>query len=133
MPELVAAFEEGTLPRAEWTHEAHLAVALSFWYAENDAEKALQRMRAAIQRYNAATGVIDGPMSGYHETLTIFWVRHVGAFANADGGSLEEVFPRLLQEWGDSKAPLRFYSKRTLMNPMSRARFVPPDMAPFEV
>ena len=28
---LVARFEDGTLPKAEWTHQAHLAVAL--WHA----------------------------------------------------------------------------------------------------
>ena len=131
--ELVAAFEDASLARDEWTHEAHLGVALTFCLAEKDQERALERMRSGIQRYNAATGVVDGPMSGYHETLTVFWIRHVWAFASEHPGLPEEVFPPLLEKWGESRAPLRFYSKRMLMNPTARARFVAPDLAPFEM
>jgi hypothetical protein len=33
VPGLVARFEDLTLPKAEWTHQAHLTVAL--WYASH--------------------------------------------------------------------------------------------------
>lgn len=132
LPEFVAAFEGATLPRIQWTHEGHLAVALAFCHDEENTECALNRMRAAIRRYNAATGVIDGPMSGYHETLTVFWVRCVSAFQSRRPGQPHEVLPHLLEQWGDKKAPLRFYSKRVLMNPTARARFLEPDLAPFD-
>ncbi len=132
LSELVAAFEDATLARDEWTHEAHLAVALTFCNAESDTERALGRMRAGIQRYNGATGVVNGPLSGYHETLTVFWVHCVAAFVQHHPGPPEEVFPLLLEQWGNAQAPLRFYSKRVLMNPTARARFVAPDLAPFE-
>lgn len=128
--ELVAAFENATLPRVEWTHKAHLAVALVFCREEDDEVKALARMRAGIQRFNAATGVTDGPFSGYHETLTVFWVSAVNEFARQHEGEPEEVLPLLLGAWGDPKAPLRFYSKRALMNPTARARFIEPDGQP---
>ena len=44
---LVAKFEAATLPQAEWTHRAHLTVAL--WYASHcDPAAALDRMRTGI-------------------------------------------------------------------------------------
>lgn len=132
LPELVAAFEDATLPRAEWTHEAHLGVALTFYRTEGDAAQVLKRMRAAICRYNLATGVENGPMSGYHETLTAFWVGRVTTFANQHLGTPEAILPMLMEQWGDVRAPLRFYSKRVLMNPTARARFVEPDLAPID-
>ncbi len=132
LPELVARFEDATLPRDEWTHEAHLFVALVLCRIESDEDAALHRMRNGIQRFNAATGVVDGPFNGYHETLTVFWIRAVSAFARANPGEPEAIFPRLLEKWGDPKAPLRFYSKRLLMNPAARARFVEPDGRPFD-
>ena len=128
--ELVARFEDATLPRAEWTHEAHLGVALVL--CRMDEETALERMREGIQRFNAATGVLDGPFSGYHETLTVFWIRAVSAFARDNPGELDEVFSRLLGAWSNPKAPLRFYSKRALMNPTARARLLEPDGRPFD-
>lgn len=133
LPELVACFEATTLPHDEWTHEAHLAVALTFFRESSDNEgTTLERMRAAIKHYNAATGVVDGPMSGYHETLTAFWVSAVAAFARDYESSMQIVFPRLLERWGESRAPLNYYSKRLLMSPMARGRFFPPDKAPFD-
>ncbi|BCM90330.1 hypothetical protein IAD21_02181 [Abditibacteriota bacterium] len=131
LPDLVAAFENATLARDEWTHEAHLGVALTFCHTGGE-ERALERMRAGIQRYNAATGVADGPMSGYHETLTVFWVHMVAKFVGQHSGEPEEIFPRLLERWGDPRAPLRFYSKRLLMNPTARARLMAPDLAPLD-
>lgn len=133
LPELVAAFEQATLPRDEWTHQAHLAVTLWYYDRERDSERVLERMRVGIHHYNAATGVVDGPMSGYHETLTVFWVRCVASFADEHLGTTEQRFDSLCKVWGDSRAPLRYYSKRVLMNPTARARFVEPDLAPFEL
>lgn len=131
LPDLVAHFDDTTLPPNEWTHEAHLAVALTFFRDKAGNEEAtLNRMRAAIKRYNAAMGVVDGPMSGYHETLTVFWLGAVASFARNHRGTIDDMFPILLEQWGESRAPLRFYSKRVLMNPTARARFVPPDLAP---
>lgn len=132
LDEFVAAFENATLPRDQWTHEGHLAVALAFCDDARGEEDVLRRMRDGVRRYNAATGVVDGPMSGYHETLTVFWVRCVVTFRHKHSGTLTKVLALLLEQWGDTRAPLRFYSKRVLMNPTARARFVEPDLAPFD-
>ena len=50
---VVAGFMDGTLPHAEWTHRAHLTVAL--WYAtHHEAADALDLVRAGILRLNRA-------------------------------------------------------------------------------
>ena len=75
--DLVAGFEDGTLPREEWTHAAHLTMAL--WYLVNypDDTESVRRIRDGIKHYNAAVGVVSTPTSGYHETLTRYYVHVV--------------------------------------------------------
>src|SRR5919206_1370190 len=76
---LVRRFEDCTLPREEWTHAAHLTVAL--WHLlQFDWPEAVARVRRGIKRYNAAHGIVETPTGGYHETLTLFWLRTVRAF-----------------------------------------------------
>lgn len=51
---LVTRFEDGTLPKAEWTHQAHLAVAL--WYASRlSFEEALVRPAGTTRPSPAST------------------------------------------------------------------------------
>jgi flavin reductase (DIM6/NTAB) family NADH-FMN oxidoreductase RutF len=71
----IAAWEAGTLPRADWTHAAHVAVAAC--YAVRHGAAALDRTRAGIVRYNLAVGTPNTETSGFHETLTRFWAEVV--------------------------------------------------------
>src|SRR5919205_1588808 len=76
---LLRRWEDCTLPREEWTHAAHLTVAL--WHLlEFDWPEAVARVRSGIKRYNAAHGIVTTPTGGYHETLTLFWLRRVRSF-----------------------------------------------------
>ncbi len=70
LDEFISQFLAGTLPKSAWTHAAHVAVTAA-WTRENPAT-ALDRLRAAIPRYNEATGGQNTEDSGYHETLTCF-------------------------------------------------------------
>jgi hypothetical protein len=70
---LVEAFEACTLPRDCWTHTAHLTVGL--WYLIQDSSNAAYFIRQGIQRYNAAHSIESTPNRGYHETITLFWIR----------------------------------------------------------
>ncbi len=82
---VVAGFTDGTLPHAEWTHRAHLTVAL--WYAtHHEAAEALDLVRAGILRLNAAHGVPTTPTRGYHETITRFYMRVVRHFVEQEAG-----------------------------------------------
>lgn len=71
--ELVRAFEAGTLPKAQWTHAAHVTMGAHYVFLLGEAD-ALMTMRACVRAYNEAVGTINSSNSGYHETLTRFWI-----------------------------------------------------------
>lgn len=125
---LTRAFEEGTLPIAEWTHAAHLSVALGY-VRSLGAPRALERMRGALKEYNAKhmpTRV------GYHETITRAWIAVIDDFiAREDRGQpLSELAERLVTAVGDKDFLLRFYARDRLFSDEARAGWVAPDVAP---
>ena len=72
---MVRSFEEGSLPRSEWTHTSHLLVAL--WYlSRHPRDRATRLVRDGIRRYNH----LHGRDSAYHETITLAWVAVVAQF-----------------------------------------------------
>ncbi len=76
--ELVQGFLRGDLPRARWSHRAHLPVGL--WHLQRyTADQALGLLRQRIRRYNTAVGVANTDHSGYHETLTRFYLEAIQA------------------------------------------------------
>lgn len=130
---LVAAFEDCTLPKSRWTHRAHLAVGLH--YCERVAAgPALELLRQRIRRYNVATGGANTTTSGYHETLTRFYIWVVGRFLGEDheGGDLAARANRLYLRYGCRDLPRRFYSEARLMSPEARAWWMEPDLRPLE-
>jgi hypothetical protein len=68
---LIAGFEDGTWPKAQWTHAAHLTAGAC--YILDNADTALDRLRSEIPRYNVRQGGANTEDGGYHETLTCFW------------------------------------------------------------
>jgi hypothetical protein len=84
LEELVSGFEDGTLPKPRWTHRAHLAVGLVYC-DRMPAPVALALLRERIRRYNVASGGENTSTSGYHETITRFYVYIVRRFIAEDG------------------------------------------------
>ena len=119
--ELVIAFQDLTLPKKEWTHEAHLIVC---WDAlqRMSADEALAYLRGAIRAYNEASGTPNTDTTGYHETITQYFV---GAVAQIKEQPLECVFssPGCRRE-----APLRYWSRDTLFSTTARHEWVEPDL-----
>jgi hypothetical protein len=74
---LVVAFETASLAPTELTHPAHIAVALAY-LAEAPLPVAAGRTRAALAYFTA-----QHRASGYHETLTLFWMRLLDHVAQA--------------------------------------------------
>jgi hypothetical protein len=130
---LVREFEACTLPRAEWTHHAHLTVGL--WYLLRHERKAATRLiRDRIKRYNEACGVETTPTGGYHETITLFYVWAIGKFlARADRDcTLAALANLLVSACGDRELPLAYYSRERLMSWEARTRWVEPDLKALE-
>jgi hypothetical protein len=126
---LVGAFEGCTLPRSEWTHRAHLTVAL--WYIrQHPRQEATDRIRQGIRRFNLS----QGNANGYHESITLAWVAVIVRFrAERDHGQPVSTLVRdLLEECGDKFYLLRFYSEAVLMSDEARRGWVPPDVRPIE-
>lgn len=132
---LISQFQACTLPREEWTHCAHLSVAL--WYLMQDPlPDAIQKIRAGIQRYNAAQGIITTPTSGYHETLTLFWISLVYQYLKQHRESdFRVLLNRLLETDTNPQLPFRYYSRERLMSWGARTQWMEPDREalPFKV
>jgi hypothetical protein len=131
--DIIAAFESLELPRADWTHRAHLTVAAWYvmWYGP---DTALERVRDGIRRYNAANGVAQTPTGGYHETLTRFYVRLVARAVARAGlhGPLVQVVNRVVDACEDRELPFAYYSRERLQSWTARTSWIEPDLAALE-
>jgi hypothetical protein len=127
---LIERFENCSVTAKEWTHAAHLTAALWYCLSEPDLESAAAKMRDGIFKLNAAHGTPNTPTRGYHETLTIFWMRTVEGFLAKIKvkGSLAEMVNELVETCGDSGLPLKFYSRELLFSPEARAKYIEPDL-----
>lgn len=127
--ELVRGFEAGTLPYAEWTHHAHLTVAC--WYLVcYPYQEAVRRIREGIQNYNEAVGVVTTKDRGYHETMTLFWIRmarHYLTKATLEC-SLVGLMNDLIVRYGDKNLPFEYYSQDRLLSWEARAGWMEPDL-----
>jgi hypothetical protein len=119
-----------TLPRAEWTHEAHLAATtyLLLRRPDVDLEKELPGL---IRRYNESVGGVNSDTEGYHETITRAFLHGARLFlseADPKEPLHELVNELLLSPMGRRDWPLRFYSPERLFSVEARRKFVPPDL-----
>lgn len=127
---VVRGFESCALSRADWTHAAHLTVAL--WYHLHlPWTEAEQVIRDGIKRFNASKGILTTPTRGYHETMTLFWIHMVRNYLNdisADRLSFTSLFNGLIERCGRSDLPFEYYSRDRLMSSEARATWVEPDL-----
>ena len=119
------------LPRAEWTHEAHLAATtwLVLRHPEIDLDAELPGL---IRRYNESVGGVNSDSEGYHDTITRVFLHGIRLFlAEADRGAPvhELVNELLLSPMGRRDWPMRFYSREVLFSVPARRAFVDPDVA----
>jgi hypothetical protein len=120
-----------TLPRAEWTHEAHLA-ATTYLLTRRPDIAIDAELPGIIRSYNESVGGVNDDTQGYHETITRLFLHGVRLFlAEADlREPLHELVNQLvLSPMGRREWPLRFYSPGHLFSVEARRRFVPPDIA----
>ncbi|HEV7377833.1 MAG TPA: hypothetical protein VGN95_24165 [Pyrinomonadaceae bacterium] len=130
---LISAFESCTLPRERWNHQAHLTVGL--WYlVRYERGEATKLIRRNIQKYNRAHGIVTTKNSGYHETITLFFIRVVSKYLSgtSTNNSIVELLNGLIDSYGDKNLPLTYYSKERLMSCEARARWLEPDLKPLD-
>jgi hypothetical protein len=135
LDDLAQRFAALALPKAAWTHEAHLAVGA--WHVHHYGEAgALERLRLGIRRLNESFGGQNTATSGYHETITAAYVRLLAQYLAQcpDGMPLRDCVARVLGTRAAAKnALLTFYSEPHLMSVESRAAWAEPDLRPLDV
>ena len=132
--ELARHFSACRLPKALWTHQAHLVVGL--WHVTHfGRDGAMHRLRTGIRRLNDSHGTVNSATSGYHETVTAAYVELLDQFlAREPAVSLDEHCARLLASpLAERNALFRFYSRAVLMSPRARGETVAPDLAPLSL
>lgn len=119
---LVDRLERCLLTATEFHHRDHLTVAVVYLYS-SDFPAALDRMRSSLLRFVAHHGG-----SGYHETLTRFWMVQVER--NLDRGvCLEESVRRVTEALPDKNLAKQFYSGQLLGSAKAKENWVEPDLA----
>ena len=119
-----------TLPRSEWTHEAHLAATTYLLLRRRDIDVEAE-LPELIRRYNESVGGVNSDSEGYHETITRVFLHGVRLFleqADRSEPLHELVNELLLSPMGARDWPLRFYSPERLFSVEARRRFVEPDL-----
>jgi hypothetical protein len=120
-----------SLPRSEWTHEAHLAATTYLVLKRPDIDLD-EELPDIIRSYNESVGGVNSDTEGYHETITRTYLHGVRLFlseADASEPLHELVNELLLSPMGRRDWPLRFYSRDRLLSVEARRTFVTPDVA----
>jgi hypothetical protein len=123
---LVDAFETAAIPPSQFTHAAHIAVALSYLATLSLAE-AKARMRKMLLHFTAHHHV-----DVYHETLTIFWMRLLDHLTKNHYGDvpLWRRVNLIVARWGTAGPVEAHYSRELIASKTARREWVPPDLLP---
>ena len=120
---MVRRFESCEINPADFRHYQHLTVAL--WYIkEFPYDIASDKLRAGIKKLAAAYG-----KTGYHETITLFWLVVVRDFAETADPmeSISELAHRLVSTYQKSLIA-EYYSEELIASPEAKHRWVEPDL-----
>jgi len=127
--EVVRRFESCEFAPDDFKHRLHLAVALVY-LLDAPYHVALERVRQGLKRFIEHHG-----LSGvYHETLTVFWMRRVLAFAErADRArGLAELANELSDACADPRIVFDYYSKGRVESDKARAYWLDSDLKPLD-
>ena len=128
--DLVAQFETCSLPKEKWTHEAHFVMAL--WYCSHQPlPLAMQSIRNGIKKYNVSVGGANTDDSGYHETITVFYVQTIINYLlkkDATQNFEHKLAGLFHQPFLAKDFLLQYYSKNLLMSKDARTLWIAPDI-----
>lgn len=128
--DLILAFHAGTFPRENWHHAEHLILAL--WYLLHYPEnKALELIRQQIIFYNQSVGIANTENSGYHETLTIFWLKIIADYLKTIPAQTDFliILENLLNsDLNNPDLPLQYYTGDRLFSVTARQTYIAPNL-----
>jgi hypothetical protein len=128
----IAAFEGCTLPKEEWTHAAHLLTGACYVHALG-ADAATTAMRANVRRYNESVGGRNTETSGYHETVTVAWIKLLDALLQRAQPVDRAAFAaRAVAFYAPQRQIFaRHYDFDLLQSTPARLGWIEPNLAPF--
>ena len=133
--QLVEGFLSCQLEKGEFTHEAHLITGLYLLAKHRD--ETLPIIRKHLMDYLASIGVESTDTSGYHETMTVFWLwRLKKQFADEkemvhwNQNNIDDLIEDF--DMTERNIWLEHYSKELMMSVEARKEFVEPDLKPLE-
>ena len=131
--EFVAAFEGGTLPKKRWTHGAHVLTGACYVHGLGEAV-AIDKMRLCVRRYNEAVGGKNTDTSGYHETITVAWIKLLEGLMHESEPIERAAFAALAVDRfaGDRNILRRYYDFDLVGSVEARRSWVPPTLASFD-
>jgi hypothetical protein len=131
--EFLAAFEGGRLPKERWTHSAHLFTGACYVHALGEGP-AIDHMRVCIKRHNESVGTANTDTGGYHETVTIAWIKILKRLLHDSAPMNRAAFARLAVERfaGDRGIFGRYYEFDLVKSVEARRSWIPPTLASFD-
>ncbi|MEO1258768.1 MAG: hypothetical protein AAFZ15_08215 [Bacteroidota bacterium] len=133
--ELIHKFLHCQLPKGEFTHEVHLLTAL--FLLSRHGENTLPLIRKHLAEYLASVGIKNTDTSGYHETLTVYWLWAVkkrfadeNGQVNWDQGNVDDLIEDF--DLTERNQWLEYYSKELMLSVSARKNFVKPDLKPLD-
>ena len=114
-----------SLPKPQWTHEAHFAAAL--WLLRQGGDF---NMATIIPAYNDATATPNTDTSGYHHSITLASLAAArAALAARPDAALSIVLADIMAgPCGRSDWLLAFWRRETLFSVAARRHWVTPDV-----
>lgn len=127
----IDAWRTGVLPKSDWTHAAHVA-ATGYFAFDRSVADVFATMKPGILAFNEAKGGVNGPDSGYHETLTQFWSSTIArAVHEARPQSRLEAARCAVRIFGEDRdLPSLFYSFDVVRDRRARREWVASDREP---
>ncbi|MBT1698031.1 hypothetical protein KK083_14155 [Fulvivirgaceae bacterium PWU4] len=120
-------FLNQTLPKDLFDHLGHVKIAI--WHLKRYSfEETICRVRAAIILFNHVNGGENTGERGYHETITIFWLKVVQSFMKELRELTEdEVYNKFVAtRLADRDFIYKFYEKQFVASVYARAYYVAP-------
>ncbi len=131
--QLVQQFLTCQLPKGEFTHEAHLITALYLLAQHGD--RTLPVLRQHLKDYLKSVGVESTDSSGYHETLTVYWLYQLKKRFSDEHGAVkwnQDHVDDIIEDFDltERNLWLENYSRELMMSAKARKGFVAPDIKP---
>ena len=128
---LFKQFNALELPKSYWTHNTHLRIGY-LYLTHYSFDTALSKLRNGITALNKVHGVKESLDSGYHETITVAWLRLIQHLMTHYPDVIDsQTFIHHFRNPLAKDRLLRFYSEQRLWSSKAKTTFLEPDRTPF--